>query len=479
MITSRRMAAIDRNAIALGIPRRNLMESAGNALSQAVKEVGTPGDVVTIVCGRGDNGGDGFAAARFLSEFEVRVVLVGEPRDFGSEATRENWAALEQATIERSVHSDSSQLEGFDADVLVDGLLGTGVRGRIREPVRSAIEAINRSDGHVISVDVPSGIDPDTGDSQGVAVEADHVVTFHDAKVGLDSLDVPVTVADIGIPRAAHRFVGPGDRLVLDGRDASAHKGDHGRVLVVGGGPYTGAPTLSALAALRAGADLAEVATPSLAAESAAGMSPDLLVTELPGERLTPAHLELLEGSIDRADVLAIGPGLGDHPDTLEAAATLIEADLDTIVVDADALGALPRASPTAEVIATPHAGEFTELGFDRPEDWQHGEELVTEAARELEATVLLKGRYDVISNGERTAVNRTGNPGMTVGGTGDVLTGVTAALAHRGTSIEAAAVAAWVTGRAGDICLEETGFGFLASDLIKAIPAANALEEM
>ncbi len=473
MITSRRMAAIDRNAAALGVDTRVLMESAGNAVAREVTEEASAGAEVTIVCGRGDNGGDGFAASRFLSEYAVTVVLVGDPTGINSSAARANWATLEQTAIECEVCRDSTAIPDLDADVVVDALLGSGIRGEVREPIRSAIEAINEAAGHVVSVDIPSGVDPDTGDAQGIAVDADSVITFHDAKPGHDSLDVPVTVADIGIPDAAERFVGPGDRFVLDGRAMDAHKGDHGRVLVVGGGPYTGAPALTGLAALRAGTDLVEVATP--VGDAVASMSPDLIVNDLSGDHLTGDHIEELNEASERADVLAIGPGLGNHPETLDAATRLIEAEVETVVVDADALAVVSTANPSADLICTPHAGEFAEMGFTAPDGWEARETVVAEAAQDLDATVLLKGGFDVISDGDRTAVNRTGNPGMTVGGTGDVLTGVTAALAHRGSPIEAAAVGAWVNGRAGDACLDEIGFGFLASDVVGALPGAMA----
>lgn len=476
MITSRRMAAVDRNAAALGVPTRALMESAGGAVARTVSAEAAPSDRVAVVAGRGDNGGDGLVAARFLEDHEVEVILVGDPEGLTGAAAA-NWAALEAAAADRHVVIDSTALDTIDAAVVVDALLGTGIRGTVREPVRSAVEAVNASDARVVSVDVPSGVDPDTGESAGAAVAADRVVTFHDTKPGLAELDASVTVADIGIPRGAERFVGPGDRLVLDGRDIDAHKGDHGRVLVVGGGPYTGAPALTGLAALRAGADLVEVATPETAADAVASYAPDLIVHSLVGGHLTPAHVASLDDAIDRADVLAVGPGLGSHEETQAAVSLLLEAAVESIVVDADALAVLSEASATADVIATPHAGEFAGMGFDRPADWREAESVVATAAEDLAATVLLKGRYDVVSDGDRTAVNRTGNPGMTVGGTGDVLAGVTAALAHRAAPVEAASVAAWATGRAGDRCLEEIGLGFLASDVVGAIPAAMAVE--
>ncbi len=468
------MAAVDRNAAALGLPTRVLMEAAGGGIARMIDALSSGGDSIAILAGGGDNGGDALVSARYLSEHPVDTYLLTDPGNLDG-ATAENWDTLVVADAALQVISDSSGIPSIDADIVVDGLIGTGLRGRIREPICSAIEAINTSNSTVVSVDVPSGVDPDSGAVADIAVTADHVVTFHDMKPGLVDLDAEVTVVDIGIPTAAERFVGPGDRLVLDGRDAEAHKGDHGRILVIGGGPYTGAPALTGLAALRAGADLVTVATPTSAANAVAGYSPDLVVRPLDGGQLTPAHIDLLAVAIDRADVVAIGPGLGDAPETIEAATLAIDIAEETVVVDADAIEAVAGVSTDAELIVTPHAGEFESMGFERPTDWRAAETIVRDAALDLEATVVLKGRFDVISDGERTAVNRTGNPGMTVGGTGDVLTGVVGALAVSGTPIEAGAVGTWVTGRAGDRCLREFGVGFLASDVIEAIPMVGS----
>jgi len=249
------MAAVDRNTEALGVPRKQLMESSGNAVARAVRAVVDPGAAVAVVAGRGNNGGDAFAATRFLDDFDVAVHLLGRPSAIRTEIARENWNALQQGEYDTRVVRDAGDLALGDPEVVVDAMLGTGVTGALREPERSAARAINGTDATVIAVDVPSGVDADTGESAGVAVEADCVVTFHAMKPALVDRE-DVTVADIGIPAAAERFAGPGDLLVLD-RPADAHKGAFGRVMVIGGGPYTGAPALAGQATLRAGADLA------------------------------------------------------------------------------------------------------------------------------------------------------------------------------------------------------------------------------
>ncbi|MFW5919225.1 MAG: NAD(P)H-hydrate dehydratase [Halanaeroarchaeum sp.] len=471
MITSERMAAVDRNATALGVSEAQLMESAGNAVGQAVQDLADRGASVGVVAGRGNNGGDGFAAARFLSDEDVTVFLLGRPSGIASEVSRANWDALQAAEIPTRQVRDSAAIDLGSPDVIVDAVLGTGVTGAPREPERTAIEAINESDATVVSVDVPSGMDVDTGNVADVAVEADRVVTFHDLKPGLDDRE-DVTVADIGIPDAAELFVGPGDRLAL-GRPDESHKGDFGRIMVVGGGPYTGAPALAGRAALRAGADLAYVSAPETVADEIQGYSEDLIVEPLTGSRLRPEHVDELLDRADDRNVVLLGPGLGDADSTLSAVRAFLESYEGTAVVDADALSVVPDVDTASSLVCTPHQGELAEMGGPRSDDWRDRASGVEAFAAEIGHTLLVKGAYDVVSDGDVTRVNRTGNPGMTVGGTGDVLAGATAALVAQVDATDAAALAAYANGLAGDAVVGEDGFGMLASDLLAELPTA------
>ncbi|MFP4530997.1 MAG: NAD(P)H-hydrate epimerase, partial [Halodesulfurarchaeum sp.] len=339
MIDSTEMAVVDRNAVALGVPETNLMESAGAAVARTVRKLGDGNDEVAIVAGRGNNGGDALVAARFLADLDPVVHLLGHPDRIRSEVTREKWSALERAEIERVVVRDSTGLDLGGPDVIVDGILGTGVSGAPREPERTAIESVNDLGATVVAVDVPSGMDVDTGETPGVAIEADRVVTFHDLKPGLADREA-VTVASIGIPEAASRFVGPGDLLRLD-RPLDAHKGDFGRVLVVGGGPYTGAPALAAQAALRAGADLATVLAPETVADEIQSYSEDLIVEAVPGRKVGPEHVETIVTAARERDVLVLGPGLGDVADTHRAVREVVESYSGRVVLDADAIDAI------------------------------------------------------------------------------------------------------------------------------------------
>ena len=486
MITTDRMAAVDANAAALGVPRKQLMESSGNAVAREVRAVADPDATVALVCGRGNNGGDALVAARFLDEYDVAVRLLGRPETIRTDIARENWDALASAEIPAETVTDSRDFDlaglggvapdAEGADVVVDAMLGSGVSGGLREPERTAAGAINASDATVIAVDVPSGIDADTGEPSGgqnsVAVDADRVVTFHDAKPGLAALDAEVTVADIGIPAAAERFTGPGDLLGL-GRDPDSHKGDNGEVLVVGGGPYTGAPTLSALAALRAGADLVRVACPESVAGAVQGFSPNLIVRPLPGDRVGPAHVERVASLAAENDVVVLGPGLGGGDGTEAFVREFLTAFEGRAVVDADALRIVPDVDTDAELVCTPHQGELVGMGGETASDPDERAELVREFAADLGHTLLVKGAVDVVADGGGVRLNRTGNPGMTVGGTGDVLAGTVGALAAATDPFRAAAVGAYVVGRAGDAAAEANGAGLVATDLPDRLPEA------
>ncbi|WEL25625.1 NAD(P)H-hydrate dehydratase [Haloferax volcanii] len=472
MITSRRMAAVDLNAEALGVPRKQLMESSGNAVARACRDLADPGASVAVVAGRGNNGGDALVAARFLKAYDVTVHLLGRPETISTDIARENWDALVAGEADRRTVTDSAAVDLGDPDLVVDAMLGTGVTGALREPEATAARAINESSATVLAVDVPSGVDADTGDAAGLAVDADRVVTFHDDKPGLGDLDCEVVVADIGIPEAAELFTGPGDLLALD-RDAQSHKGDHGDVLVVGGGPYTGAPALAAQSALRAGADLARVACPETVAREVQGYSENLIVRGFSGDRLAPEHVpDLLDFAADR-DAVVLGPGLGDADESLAAVREFLAAYEGTAVVDADALQVVPEVDTEATLICTPHQGELRKMGGETDADWETRSDLVREFAADLGHTLLVKGAYDVVSDGDAVRVNRTGNPGMTVGGTGDVLAGTTGALAAVLPPLDAAAVAAYANGRAGDLAADEFGGGLVATDLLERLPAA------
>jgi NAD(P)H-hydrate epimerase len=494
LIEPKDMAALDENCEYFGLGRSVLMENSGNAVFQALKKkVGSIKDKnVVVVAGTGNNGGDGFVFARHASrESRVSVVLIGKPSEIKTEEARTNWRLLEKALFRIKLHAleDSSSVVSasniiLNADIIIDAIFGTGIRGQIRGPESIAIDMINSSKGLKVSVDVPSGLDPSTGDIHDKAVRADITVTFHKAKPGL--LKRPdyvgeLLVVPIGIAPDYELFVGPGDvRLVLKPRMPYSKKGDFGRLLVVGGSSeYSGAPALSALAALRTGVDVVIVAAPKTVANVIRGFSPNLIVRSLGGEYLTHDDLPSIKKLIDKSNGLVVGPGLGLEAETKEAVLKLIEIASCPILVDADALKALSE-KPTLLMgkrsVLTPHAGEFAILTgreLAEPSNIEERMEQVKEASKRLGTTILLKAHEDVISDGERLKVNFTGNPGMTVGGTGDVLSGIVGAFLVWGADpFRAACAGAFVSGKAGDLAKLEKGYHIVATDVVEKVPS-------
>ncbi|MGD6805533.1 MAG: NAD(P)H-hydrate dehydratase [Candidatus Bathyarchaeia archaeon] len=486
-ITSREMRALEVNAEYFGVNLLQLMEMAGYNVAKEISVRFNKNKTVLIFCGLGGNGGDGFVAARHLLSwgFDVSVVLVGRSRDIGHESALKNWNILKslQSKVPLIEVTDSSVIPDIKADVVVDALLGTGTKGKIKAPISKVVDYINGLSGFKVAVDAPTGIDSDTGESLGSAVKADLTITFHRAKTGLDKAKKyvgEVVVADIGLPMEFERFAGPGDvQLAVKPRSLTGHKGDFGRLLVIGGSEvYSGAPTLVSLAAMRTGVDLVYLATPEKNAYEISSMSPDLITVKLEGDNLNPANMETLKPYIQAVDVVAMGPGLGLKPETQEfvkACIDAVEKAGKPLLLDADGLKAFAKFKRPLKVplVLTPHAGEYAILtGETLPEDTTKLVEAIMKNAKKLNATILVKGKVDLICDKERSKLNFTGNPGMTVGGTGDVLGGIVAGLmAQHVDPFEAAVAGAFVNGAAGDFVAREIGYHMVATDIIDWIP--------
>lgn len=485
------MRAYEVNTVWLGIPLVLLMENAGRAIADLIEcKLGDlEGKRVVVYAGRGGNGGDGVVAARHLAArgAEVTVYMV-YPRELISHPdTRLNVEALRRSdSIEFKWVRSPSDLGPVDADAVIDALLGVGVRGRLREPVASAAKAVNESSGLKVAVDVPSGLDPDTGTAAEGTVEADATVTMHAAKRGLVASEArryvgELWVAEIGIPSEAWELAGPGDvaaRIPVRPRDA--HKGVGGRVLVVGGSSlYYGAPALAAVAAYRAGADLVYLVSPRRVAEAAASWDPHIIPRSLEGDHLGPGHVERALAEASRAHAVVLGPGLGLAEETRAVVrAILEELKGKPVVIDADGLKHIVGAGPLwPEAILTPHRGEAAKLAGREGEPG----ELAKFIAREYNATVIVKGPVDYICGPSgRCRRNITGHPAMSTGGTGDVLSGVVAAFAARRASLglspdplNVAAAAAYVVGVAGEKAVERRGEGITALDVALEVPGA------
>ncbi|MFB0558621.1 MAG: NAD(P)H-hydrate dehydratase, partial [Candidatus Bathyarchaeia archaeon] len=287
-------------------------------------------------------------------------------------------------------------------------------------------------------------------------------------------------VSPIGIPPEAEIYAGPGDvYLVSKTRTPEAHKGDFGRVLVIGGSEtYSGAPALTGMGAYAVGVDIVYIAAPETAASIIAGFSPSLITVKLKGSKLSPRNVDDISPFLDNVDVVAIGPGLGLHEDTVTAVNRVIEETERRslpVLLDADALKGFAREKRKVrtEVVFTPHSEEFKILtGKEVKGSYEEKGEIVRNEALKLAATILLKGHVDVVSDGAHVRYNLTGNPGMTVGGTGDVLSGVAAGFMAMGASpLQAAVAGAFVNGAAGDAAYKEKGYHLEPMDLIRKIP--------
>ena len=470
-LSAEEMRRIDENCVGLGISKLQLMENAGKAVAERVRQLckgsRDSSKSIAIICGLGNNGGDGFVAARHLSrDFAVHVVLVGHEKALKTVESRKNWKILEY--LDHSVtlcqgasifgpESPLKTLEGYN--LLVDAILGTGLAGPVREPERTVIHLINRARIKTLSVDVPSGYRTET------VVDSDYLVTFHGLKAGTRLEGT--TVCDIGIPLEAEMYTGPGDLLLH--RRAESHKGENGRVLIIGGGPCSGAPTFAAMAAMRSGVDIVTVASPN--AEIIAGFSPNLIVRKVGIDRFTTRDVESLIELIAKHDSVVLGPGLGTDAETIRAASALITAS-NNLTLDADALQGLARSEyESGRIAVTPHLGEFAALtGAVVPSTLQERIEAVKAFSRDWGVVTLLKGRIDIISDGTKHRLNKTGNAAMTVGGTGDALAGLVGALSTRLDKMQAASAAAYLNGRAGDSAYSRFGYSLLATDVIDCI---------
>lgn len=488
-ITSREMKALEMNGEYFGVSKLQMMENAGRVLATEVDSRLTDDESkIIIFAGVGGNGGDGFVAARHLACFgrDVTLVLVGRPDQIQREEVRKNWEAIQFMTdsLQTIIAGDSVLISNLDGDIVLDALLGIGAQGPLRPPILHAVKRINEIHGFKVAVDVPTGVNADTGAVSNEAVKADLTITFHRPKRGLHEAEAYVgelVVSNIGLPQEVETLVGPGDvSLVQKTRSPEAHKGDFGRLLVVGGNEtYSGAPALAALAALRVGVDIAYIASPLPTAHDIASMSPSFITVKLKGDWLSPRNVTAVKSFIDRSTAVVLGPGLGLHKETFKAVTELIKIIEDAkipLLLDADGLKAYAKIKHKVDfpMVLTPHAGEYQILTGDQlPETIHEKVAHVKKMARELGAVILLKGSVDIITDGERVKLNKYAhNPGMTVGGTGDVLSGIVGAFLSQGFEpFQSAVAGAFINGAAGDFVAYERGYHLLPTDLIELIP--------
>jgi NAD(P)H-hydrate epimerase len=511
VFTAAEMRALDARAMEeLRIPGTTLMENAGRGAAAEIQALArrlrlpVRGLSVAVVCGRGNNGGDGFVVARVLARAGARVatVLIGEASGVRGDA-RAMLAALRKARLRCEEVTDETHLVRLEtalarSRLVVDALLGTGASGAPRGLAAAAIERINACGRPVVALDLPSGVASDTGTCADPAVQATLTTTFAGLKRALVLSPAAaragdVRVIDIGIPgdevrRDARVFALDASdvRAVLPSRRRDAHKGDYGHLLVVAGSlGKTGAAALAARAAMRAGAGLVTVATPRSQQPVIAALVTEPMTEPLEETAVGSASARARDRIVELAkarDALALGPGLGLDPDTQALVRALVRDLPQPMVIDADALSALAGHLDALDGAAgprclTPHPGEMARLlGTSVAAVQAERIETVQRFCVAHRVHLVLKGAASVVGSPDGVAlINPTGNPGMASGGTGDVLTGVVGALLARALSPSVALPAAtYLHGLAGDLAARRRGEdGLVASDVLDALPDA------
>jgi ADP-dependent NAD(P)H-hydrate dehydratase / NAD(P)H-hydrate epimerase len=502
------MRSVDRWAIEdQGVDSLELMENAGRAVAEAVAKLAPEGPV-RVVCGKGNNGGDGLVAARLLRAmgFEAEVLLLWPADELSDDATANLKRLGEAAGGAEAGAADTALGPGVfevgddiatrlaGSGAIVDAIFGTGFSGAPREPADAAIAAINESEAPVVACDIASGVDAATGEIAGAVVECEATVTFHGAKVG--HYVAPgkwatgeLVVAPIGIPPGAPEPEAAGviDPAVLDlapRRGAQSTKFSSGQVTIAGGSRgLTGAVRMSSTAAIRTGAGYATVAVPADLEPVFEAAEVEVMSRGIPGPegRLGTPGIEALLAAYEKVAAGVFGPGLGRDEDSLALARAVVPRIEAPLVVDADGLNAFAGslaylASREEPTVLTPHAGELGRLlKRESSKINEHRLAAATEAASRSGAVVVLKGDDTIVTDGERVAVNAVAAPALATAGSGDVLSGMTAALLARGMEpFEAACAAVIAHARAGQEAARRVGLveSVIATDVIAAIPA-------
>jgi NAD(P)H-hydrate epimerase len=510
IVTAAQMQTLDRRTISEArIPGLALMERAGAGVVEQLERHFPPlkGKRITIICGKGNNAGDGFVVARLLAQKRViiQVVTLAKPADLSRDARvmHNRLVRIAKKNVLRTADDPNRMHDVLSSsDLIVDAILGTGLSSAVSGLYEGVIQTLNTAGRPVVSVDIPSGLHADTGSALGTTVRADLTVTFGLPKIGLyigqgiDHAGI-VHVADIGIPAAMVDQVE--SRILLLTRDdaqavvpprkPSSHKGTYGHAGIIAGSiGKTGAAAMAAKAALRVGAGLVTVAIPSSVNDTLEAKLLEAMTIPMPETKartLARSSLDRLLTFARTRTAIAIGPGLTTHPETVDLIQELVKRVDKPCVLDADAINALAgKASLLTESkfppILTPHPGEMSRLEIDSSPQSVNADRIgvASRFARERGVLVVLKGARTIIARPDgMTAVCPTGNPGMATAGTGDVLTGMIAGLLAQGLSQwDAACTGTYLHGLAGDLTAATVGQAAMtAGDLIEHIPKAFA----
>jgi NAD(P)H-hydrate epimerase len=503
IVAAAEMRAVDRaTSERFGVPSLTLMENAGSAVAEHVLAHYSAAQKIVVFCGKGNNGGDGFVAARRLHQEgkTVQVILLADRVDLRGDAA----VMFDKLPMSAIVVHSSEDLSGdqvrlaLPADLYLDAILGTGFKPPVSGLYADAIAILNASQVPVVAVDIPSGADADAmGPQQGTIARTDSIITFtapRPAHVFSSLTKGPTCVAKIGSPQEA--IVSSLQLNVITARDfasligaraAESNKGNYGHVLVVGGSRgKAGSVVMAGMSALRAGAGLATVATAESALPTVAGFHPELMTEPLEetGEGTIAAKaIERIDTLIKGKSVLAIGPGISQFPETSDLVRTLVSRLNVPIVLDADGLNAFDGRTNELSgggrlLVITPHPGEMARLVGCSIADVQKDRlRVARQFARQHDLIVVLKGHRTLVvqPNGEAW-VNTTGNPGMSTGGTGDILTGMVAGMIaqHLNDALLAVVAAVHLHGLAGDVMRESVGeHSMVATDLLRGLPEA------
>jgi len=508
IVTASQMQELDQRTIhEAGVPGKVLMERAGNGVVVALEEMegSLDGRTVAIFCGKGNNGGDGFVVARLLRRkgCKVHVCLLAKPQDLNGDAKAmyQKYTALgNTARVLTCPSQEKIQKLLGQSDLVVDALLGTGISSCVKDEYAATIETINASGLLTTAVDIPSGIQTDTGTVLGTAIRAKLTVTFGYPKLGLflgPAIDHvgEIHQVDIGIPNEYIEGMTIPTTLItadeikgiLPSRKPSSHKGTYGHAGIIAGSPgKTGAAALAALAALRVGTGLVTIAIPQSVnahLESKTLETMTLPMPETSEHTFSLAALPLLQTFAQTHQSVGLGPGLTTHPETMEMVQNLISEIQCPCVIDADALNALAEKTDIlrncrSTPILTPHPGEMARLiGNDSAEHINaHRLTVAQEFAQHHSCILVLKGARTIVAEPDgQAAICPTGNPGMATAGMGDILTGMIAGLLAQGLPPGLAAKAGvFLHGLAGDLGAHELGqASLIASDLLDFIPEA------
>jgi NAD(P)H-hydrate epimerase len=505
IVSAAEMREIDRvTSERFGVPSLTLMENAGTAVAEFVLSQYPTAKRVGVICGKGNNGGDGFVAARKLREAgrEVQVLLLADPGELrGDAATMFGKMGLRPVLVKAHEDLKSAPARAvFGSDVLVDAVLGTGFRPPVSGLYAEAISATNAQQAPVVAVDIRSGADADVmGEQTGAVARGDGIVTFtapRPAHVFGQLTSGPTVIAPIGSPDEAIvsklrlNLIAPNEIAPLIGpRPAAANKGNYGHVLVIGGSlGKAGAAAMAGISVLRSGAGLSTIATPKCILPTVAGFHPEVMTEPLQETEAGTISLRALEygyvdGLVKGKTVLAIGPGISRNPETVEFVRTVVSKYQVPMVVDADGLNAFEGAAEKLNrkdhpIVITPHPGEMARLtGLSIPQIQRDRIGVARAFAGEHNLIVVLKGHRTLVANPDGGVwVNTTGNPGMATGGTGDILTGIVAGMMaqHPQGILEAVTSAVYLHGLAGNVARETMGEqSLVATDLVKALPEA------